>query len=316
MPVRDLDPWRGKRVGVLMGGPSAERDVSLNTGRGVHAALAERGWDAVAIDWTAGADPTRLLRDARVDVIWNALHGSFGEDGAIQGLFECLRLPYTGSGVMASALAMDKVRSKRLFEAAGLGTAPWKILADTDAAATVDDAARAWGWPVVVKPACEGSSVGVTIVHDAGESAAAVELARRYHGPVLVEKFIPGQEIDIGVLAHAALGTVEIRPAKEFYDYEAKYLRKDTQYLVPAPVSPAIEAELRRVAVAAFDALGCTGYARVDTRVDPSGAIHLLEVNTLPGMTATSLLPKLAKHAGMSYGELCETILATAGLHL
>jgi D-alanine-D-alanine ligase len=307
---------KGKRVGVLMGGPSAEREVSLKTGAGVHAALLERGHDAVALDWAKDVEVVHLLRRARVDVVWIALHGSFGEDGAIQGLLECLRIPYTGSGVLASALAMDKVRSKRLFEKAGLGTARWRALTASEGSDVVRAAAADWGWPVVVKPAAEGSSVGVTIVHDPAAADAAVALARRYHGPVLVEAFIPGQEIDIAVLGEHALGTVEIRPATEFYDYEAKYLRKDTQYLVPAPVTPAIEAELRRVALAAFHALGCRGYARVDTRVTPAGEINLLEVNTLPGMTATSLLPKLAAHAGISYGEVCERVLDSAGLEL
>jgi len=309
--------WRGKRVGVLMGGPSAEREVSLNTGRGVHAALVERGHDAVALDWRAGADVVALLRDARVDVVWNALHGTWGEDGAIQGLLECLRLPYTGSGVLASALAMDKVTSKRLCEAGGVPVTPWKILpagGGADAVAAAREAAAAWGWPVVVKPACEGSSVGVSIVHADAELPAAVALAAQHHGATLVEQFIPGQEVDIGVLDGEVLGTVEIRPAKEFYDYEAKYQRNDTLYLVPAPLTAAADAEVRRIARASFALFGCRGHARVDTRVRPDGQVFLLEINTLPGMTGTSLLPKLAKHAGMSYGELCDRVLDGARL--
>jgi D-alanine-D-alanine ligase len=306
-----IETWRGKRVGVLMGGPSAEREVSLNTGKGVLAALVERGWDAVGIDWTPGSDVVALLRGATIDIVWNALHGTLGEDGAIQGLMECIGVPYTGSGVLASALAMDKVRSKKLFEAAGVLTAPWRVLAADEGGAAVTAAAAQWGWPIVVKPSCEGSSVGVSIVHAADAADAAVALARRHHGEVLLEKFIPGQEIDVGVLAGRVLGHVEIRPAKEFYDYEAKYLRKDTQYLLPAPVTPAVDAALGRAALAAFHALGCAGYARVDFRVDPEGRVHILEVNTLPGMTATSLLPKLAAHAGIPYGDLCEQILGT-----
>jgi len=308
-----LARWRGKRVGVLMGGPSAEREVSLNTGRGVLKALEERGWDAVGVDWPPGADVLALLRAAHVDVVWNALHGTLGEDGAIQGLLECVGLPYTGSGILASALAIDKLRSKPLFEQAGVATAAWRTLGEHEGAAEVRAAADAWGWPVVIKPSCEGSSVGVSIVHDAGEIDAAVALARRHHGAVLVEQFIPGQEIDVGVLDGRVLGHVEIRPAKEFYDYEAKYQRSDTQYLVPAPVPAGVDAELRRAALAAYHALGCRGHARVDFRVNPAGRVHILELNTLPGMTAPSLLPKLAAHAGMSYGELCEAVLASAG---
>jgi D-alanine-D-alanine ligase len=307
-----LAAFRDRPIGVLMGGPSAEREVSLNTGRGVHAALVARGWNAVALDWTADADVSALLGQAKVAMVWNALHGTFGEDGAIQGLLDCIGLPYTGSGVLASALAMDKVRSKQLFERAGIATAPWRVLGEADGSEAVIAAAAVWGWPLVVKPGNEGSSVGVSIVHGPDEAAAAVALARRHHGPVLVEKFVPGQEIDVGVLTGQVVGHVEIRPAKEFYDYEAKYLRSDTQYLVPAPVGPAVDAELRRAAIAAFEALGCRGHARVDFRVDPSGGVFILEVNTLPGMTKTSLLPKLAAHAGMSYGELCEAIMAAS----
>ena len=308
--------WKGKRVGVLVGGLSAERDVSLNTGKGVHAALVERGYDAVAIDWKDGTELTTLLRDARVDVVWNALHGTYGEDGAVQGLLECLRVPYTGSGVLASAVAMDKVLSKRAFDHAGLGTAPWKLIARDADGAAVRAAAAAFGYPVVVKPSREGSSVGVTIVHGEAELDDAIALARRHHGETMVEKFIPGQEVDVGVLADQVLGTVEIKPAKEFYDYEAKYLRNDTTYLVPAPLSPAADAEVRRVALAAYRLLGCAGYARVDARIEPSGAVYLLEVNTLPGMTATSLLPKIARHAGISYADVVERVLDAATLHL
>jgi D-alanine-D-alanine ligase len=308
--------WQGKRVGVLVGGLSAERDVSLNTGKGVHAALVERGYDAVSIDWKAGTDLTALLRDARVDVVWNALHGTFGEDGAVQGLLECVRIPYTGSGVLASAVAMDKVLSKRAFDHAGLGTAPWQLVAPDADGAAVRAAAAKYGYPVVVKPSREGSSVGVTIVHGEHELDAAIALARQHHGETMLEKFIPGQEVDVGVLGDEVIGTVEIKPAKEFYDYEAKYLRNDTTYLVPAPLSPAADAEVRRVSLAAYRLLGCAGYARVDARVEASGAVHLLEVNTLPGMTATSLLPKIAKHAGISYADVVERVLEAATLHL
>jgi len=308
--------WKGKRIGVLVGGLSAERDVSLNTGKGVHAALLERGYDAVALDWHAGNDLAALLRDARVDVVWNALHGTYGEDGAVQGFLEILRIPYTGSGVLASAVAMDKVLSKRAFDHAGLGTAPWQLVAPDADGAAVRRAAAAYGYPLVVKPSREGSSVGVTIVHDESELDGAIALARRHHGETLLEKFVPGQEVDVAVLGGAVLGTVEIKPAKEFYDYEAKYLRNDTTYLVPAPLPPAADAEVRRVALAAYHLLGCAGYARVDARVTSDGGVFLLEVNTLPGMTATSLLPKIAKHAGVAYAEVVERVLDDAALHL
>jgi D-alanine-D-alanine ligase len=218
--------------------------------------------------------------------------------------------------VLASAVAMDKVLSKRAFDHAGLGTAAWQLIAPGATPADVRAAAARFGFPVVVKPSREGSSVGVTIVHGDAGLDAAVALARQHHGETMLEKFIPGQEIDVGVLGDEVIGTVEIKPAKEFYDYEAKYLRNDTTYLVPAPLAPATDAEVRRVALAAYHLLGCAGYARVDARVDAQGGVFLLEVNTLPGMTATSLLPKIAKHAGISYADVVERVLDAATLHL
>src|SRR5690349_20056939 len=223
--------FQGKRVAVVMGGLSAEREVSLNTGGGVLAALHEKSWDAVGVDWREGTSLPRLLEDARADVVWNALHGTFGEDGAVQGLCACLGLPCTGSGILASALAMDKVMSKRIFESNGVPTPGWAI---------VDDAAQVAGRALsfVIKPANEGSSVGVTIVEDRAQVPDAIALARRYHGPVLVEDYIAGTEVFVGVLDDRVLGSVEVRPAGKFYDYDAKYKRNDTRYLLP-PELPA-----------------------------------------------------------------------------
>lgn len=304
------NPWQNKRVGVLMGGISAEREVSLNTGKGVHRALVERGYDAVAIEWTAEADLTALLRAERIDVVWNALHGTYGEDGAVQGLLECLKIPYTGSGVLASALAMDKILSKRVFDQAGIPNAAWRVLGDADPQAV----AQELGYPVVVKPAREGSTVGITIVKEPSDLAAAVATARRCHGATFFEAFVPGREISVAILEDAVLGTVEIRPRAEFYDYRAKYLSGDTEYLVPAPLPPEVDAAARRAALDAYRVLDCAGYGRVDLRVDPSGRVFVLEVNTLPGMTATSLLPKIARHAGLDYATLVERILRSASL--
>jgi len=297
------------RVGVLMGGPSSEREVSLASGGAVLAALQGRGHDAVGLDWTAGADLGHLLREARVTVVWNALHGTYGEDGCVQGLCEILGLPYTGSGVLASALAMDKVAAKRLFEGAGLRVPRWEILADAAAA-------RAFGLPCVVKPSCEGSSVGVSIVRDAAGLEPALQAARRGRGVVLGEEYVPGHEVSVGILEERPLGTVEICPQKEFYDYEAKYQRDDTRYLCPAPLAPEVTARLVAAGVAAHRVLGCRGYSRVDFLVTDEGEAFLLEVNTLPGMTSHSLIPKMAAQAGIGYPELCERILAGAGLHV
>lgn len=309
-------PFAGKRVAVVMGGLSAEREVSLNTGAGVLAALQEKSWDAVGIDWREGTSLARLLDEARAQVVWNALHGTWGEDGAVQGLCTCLGLPCTGSGILASALAMDKVMSKRIFESNGVPTPRWKLLPH-DGPADGSDAADAladWKLPCVVKPAHEGSSVGVSIVEARADLPRAVADARRFHGPVIVEDYIAGTEVFVGILDGRVLGSVEVRPATKFYDYEAKYKRTDTKYLLPPELPREIVARCEEHALAAYRALGCTGHARPDLRIATDGAAYVLEVNTLPGMTKTSLLPKIARAAGLDYATLCEQILASASM--
>lgn len=311
-----IDRFKDKKIGVVLGGLSAERDVSLKTGAGVLAALQELSYDAIGIDWRLGTSLPTLLADAGVGVVWNALHGTYGEDGAVQGLCACLGIPCTGSGILASALAMDKIASKRLFESHGIPTPRWCTLPGAaDGPADGADAFTAladWKLPLVVKPADEGSSVGVSIVDDRDQLAAAVVLARTFHGPVLIEDYIAGTEIFVGILDGTVLGSVEVQPATRFYDYEAKYLRNDTRYLIPPDVSPDIVARAETAALAAHRALGCSGHSRPDLRIDRAGNAWVLEVNTLPGMTATSLLPKIARAAGMSYPQLCERILASA----
>jgi D-alanine-D-alanine ligase len=294
-----------QRIAVVMGGLSAEREVSLNTGAGVLAALQEKGHDAVAIDWKQGTSLSRLLEDAHVTVVWNALHGTYGEDGAVQGLCACLGLPCTGSGILASALAMDKVMSKRIFESNGVPTPRWRLL---EAGGDLGD----WPLPCVVKPSSEGSSVGVSICETREQIPAAIAEARKFHGPVLVEDYIAGTEVFVGILDGKVLGSVEVRPATKFYDYEAKYKRTDTKYLLPPELPAAVIARAEELALAAYTALGCTGHARPDLRIATNGEAYCLEVNTLPGMTKTSLLPKIAKMAGMDYATLCERILAGA----
>lgn len=302
-------PYTGNRVAVVMGGLSAEREVSLNTGTAVLKALLEKGWDAVGIDWKVGGpELPQLLTEAGAQIVWNALHGTWGEDGAVQGLCACLRIPCTGSGVLASALAMDKVMSKRIFESNGVPTPAWRVLAPADGA----DALADFPLPLVIKPANEGSSVGVSVVEDRAHIAAALELARKHHGPVIVEEYIAGTEVFVGILDGRVLGSVEVRPATKFYDYEAKYNRSDTKYLIPPELPAGILARVEQYALAAYHALGCSGHARPDLRITHAGAAYVLEVNTLPGMTATSLLPKIAKSIGMDYATLCEQILASA----
>lgn len=292
-----------------MGGCSAEREISLDTGRGVLAALRERGHECVAIDWTPDRSLPVLITAAEVPVVWNALHGTFGEDGAVQGLLACMGVACTGSGILASALAMDKVASKRIFESHGLPTPSWRCLdAGDDAFALADD----YPLPMVVKPANEGSSVGVSIVQARADVPAAIALARKYHGPTLLEAYIAGTELQVGILDDAILGGIEAKPKASFYDYQAKYERSDTEYIIPATVAADALALSEQLALDAYRALGCSGYARVDLRVDEDDAPYLLEVNTLPGMTSTSLLPKIAAHVGIDYPTLCERILASA----
>ncbi|MEO7735759.1 MAG: D-alanine--D-alanine ligase, partial [Kofleriaceae bacterium] len=278
--------FAGRRVAVVLGGLSAEREVSLNTGAGVLAALRERGWDAVEIDWRPGTSLARLLEDAGAAVVWNALHGTWGEDGAVQGLCSCLQLPCTGSGVLASALAMDKVMSKRIFESNGVPTPRWRALPHAPAGTaepaheTADDAAAlaAWPLPLVIKPANEGSSVGVSVVETRDQLAPALALARQFHGPVIVEDYIAGTEVFVGILNGRVLGSVEVRPATRFYDYEAKYKRSDTQYLIPPQLPAAVIERSHQLALAAYQALGCTGHARPDLRISTAGEPFVLEV--------------------------------------
>ena len=306
--------FRGQRVAVVMGGLSAEREVSLNTGAGVLAALLERGWDAVAIDWQPGHGLARQLEASGAAVVWNALHGTWGEDGAVQGLCACLQLPCTGSGILASALAMDKVMSKRIFESNGLPTPRWRVLPHdpSDPSADAGDVLAGFPLPCVVKPANEGSSVGVSVVDTRDQLGPALATARRFHGQVIVEDYIAGTEVFVGILNGRVLGSVEVRPATRFYDYEAKYKRSDTKYLIPPELPAPVIARSHELALAAYQALGCTGHARPDLRISAAGEVFVLEVNTLPGMTKTSLLPKIAGSTGMDYPTLCEHILETA----
>ena len=303
--------WSGKKVAVLYGGRSAERDVSLATGKACADALRARGLDVTLVD--AGLDLAERLRGMGADVAFLALHGRFGEDGCAQGLLESMGIPYTGSGVLASAMGMDKVVSKLVFRDAGLALAPYRVFPRARAAAvTVAD--LPFGLPAVVKPACEGSSVGVHVVKEPGQLAPALADAATFKGDVIVEQYLRGQEVNVAVLEGEALGTVEMVPSREFYDYVAKYTPGMTTYHVPARLSPEGTARVSRDAETAYRALGCAGAARVDFIVTPDGTPHILEVNTLPGMTGTSLVPKIAAGRGIPFPELCERLLDGASL--
>ena len=295
------------KVAVLLGGTSAEREVSLMSGGGVLAALQARGVDAQAFD---PAERTFGELSA-FDRVFVALHGRGGEDGTIQGVLELMGVPYTGSGVMASALGMDKWRTKLLWRAAGLPIPDFVLLdADSDFAAVE----RELGLPLFVKPACEGSSLGVVKVRAPGELAAAYREAAKYDRLVLAEKAVLGGEYTCAIVGDTALPVVKIEPATEFYDYEAKYLRDDTQYRCPCDFTPEREAELRAMALEGFRVLGCRGWARIDFLMDEDGRAYLLEANTSPGMTSHSLVPMAARAAGMSYEDLVVRVLSLAEL--
>ncbi|MEO5624839.1 MAG: D-alanine--D-alanine ligase [Dokdonella sp.] len=311
--MKITDPSEFGRVAVVMGGESAERAVSLDSGRNVLAALRVRGVDAHAVDGIpALLDALRAGHYARVFNILHGQHGG-GEDGVLQGALESLHVPYTGSGVLGSALSMDKVRTKQVWIAEGLPTPRFVALRKGVGASDLDvnAAAARIGLPVIVKPACEGSSVGVTRVFRDEDLAAAAELAARYPGDLLVEEMIEGDELTVAILGHEALPSIRIVPKGVFYDYHAKYVAEDTQYLCPGLDGDA-ETEIRALALAAFDAAGCSGWGRVDVMRNRSGKNFLLEVNTAPGMTSHSLVPKAAGVVGIAFETLCWRVLETS----
>lgn len=293
------------RVAVLMGGRSGEREVSLKSGAAVLAALQRGGVDAHAFD-----PAERPLHDIEgFDRVFIALHGRYGEDGTIQGALELLGIPYTGSGVMASAVGMDKWRTKLLWRAAGVVTPDFELVtADSDFAAIE----RKLGLPLFVKPANEGSSIGISKVKQAGGLKAAYELAAKADPLVIAEQFVGGGEYTVGILGDQVLPVIRIVPANEFYDFEAKYLRDDTQYLCPCGLSAEKEAQIQAEALQAFRTVGGRGWGRVDFLMDESGKHYFLEVNTSPGMTDHSLVPMGAKAAGIGFDELVVKILEMA----
>lgn len=295
------------KVGVLLGGTSAEREVSLKSGAAVLAALLSRGVDAHPFD--PAEEGLHGLEAAGFDRVFIALHGRGGEDGQMQGALSLLGIPYTGSGVLASALAMDKWRSKLLWQAAGLPVPDYAVLtADSDFAAIEAQL----GLPIFVKPANEGSSIGITKVKVAGGLRAAYQEAARYDALVLAERELAGGEFTVGILDGVALPVIRIVPATEFYDFDAKYLRDDTQYRVPSGLPAALEAEMQQLAQQAFAVVGCRGWGRVDILLDAAQRPYVLEINTSPGMTDHSLVPMAARANGIAFADLCLRVLALA----
>ncbi len=301
-----------KKIGVLMGGLSAERDVSLNSGKAVQKALLSQGFNSVAID--VGRDLADVLKHEGIEAAFIALHGRYGEDGCVQGLLELMQIPYTGSGVLASALAMHKLYSKQAFAASGILTAPFRCFRRNEPVVLAE---LPFSLPLVVKPVQEGSSVGISIVKEAGQLAEALELAFRHDDEILVEQYIKGQEVQIGILDDRAVGAIEIVPKNEFYDYEAKYTDGMAEHIFPARLEPRLYDKAQQVGLAAHRALGCKGYSRVDLLVTTAGDCYVLEVNTLPGMTSLSLLPEIAaKGSGLSFEALVSSIIASATLSI
>jgi D-alanine-D-alanine ligase len=295
------------KVAVLMGGASAEREVSLMTGAAVLDALVARGVDAARFD-PAERALTELI-DAGFDRVFIALHGPGGEDGAVQGALEWLGLPYTGSGVLGSAVGMDKLRTKRLAEAAGVATPPWIELAG---AADFERAVAELGLPLAVKPATQGSSVGMSRVASAAELPAAWRAASALDPVVIAERWLSGGEYTVAVLQGEALPAIRIETPRAFYDYQAKYFADDTRYLIPCGLAADAEAALREAALATFAATGAAGWGRVDFVADAAGRAFLLEINTVPGMTSHSLVPMAARAAGIDFPELAWRILETS----
>jgi D-alanine-D-alanine ligase len=295
------------KVAVMMGGKSAEREVSLKSGAAVLAALRSSGVDAHAFDPRDKA--LEALHGEGFKRVFIALHGRGGEDGTLQGALDLLAIPYTGSGVLASALAMDKWRSKLVWQATGLPVPEYVVL---DAASDFAAVEARLGLPLFVKPANEGSSIGISKVKAAGELRAAWELAARYDSCVIAEKFLAGGEFTVGILAGQALPVIRIVPATEFYDYDAKYLRDDTEYRIPCGLGAEQEREMREMALRAFAVLGGRGWGRMDLMLDGAGRIFCLEANTSPGMTDHSLVPMAARAAGIEFPQLALKLLEEA----
>ena len=302
-----MNDFKNSVVGVLCGGMSTERDISLKSGQAVATALRGRGYQVVEID--VDQDTPSKLRALQVDVAWIALHGAFGEDGCIQGMLEIMRIPYTGSGVRGSAIAMDKIATKKLLTDTEICMAKDQVWSPGAAIPT------GLGFPVVVKTPGGGSTIGIHMAKNQAELKRALEDCAGFEEDVLVEQFISGEEITVAVLDGQALPVVSIRPIDGFFDFAAKYQKGRTEYLVPAPIDPSTAQTAQRHAEIAFRAIGLSGVARADFIIDESGTPYFLEINTIPGMTATSLTPMSAGEAGMSFEDLVERQLQTAFLH-
>ena len=296
---------KNRRIAVLMGGASSEREISLKSGNCVLKALKEAQLNATAFDVNREL-PDRLIKE-KINLVFIALHGKPGEDGTIQGMLDILNIPYTGSGVLASALSMDKIASKRLFQIGGIPTPEFRVMSKGKCHINPFK-----NFPIVVKPSTEGSTIGVSIVKNENEFKKALETAFRYDDNIICEKYIDGKEITVGILGEEALPVIEIIPKSGFYDFNAKYMKKFTDFVVPANLQREKSAKIKQIALKANKVLGCYGMSRVDMKLDCKLNPYVLEINTIPGLTETSLLPKAAQVAGISFMELCLKLLDSA----
>ncbi|NIA19651.1 MAG: D-alanine--D-alanine ligase [Xanthomonadaceae bacterium] len=303
---------RTKKIGVLLGGISAEREVSLKTGAAILDSLKRQHFQVVGID--VGRDICRQLQAENIEVAFLALHGRYGEDGTIQGVLEFLQIPYTGPGVLASSVAMNKLATKRFLESAAIPTPSYLVAVDKT---VISAAEQKLGYPLVVKPASEGSSLGISIVSSEAELQSSQEKAFGYDAEILLEQYVPGREITAAVLEGEPLPLIEIQPVSGFYDFQAKYTPGATNYLVPAPLPVQVTQVIQQLAVQSCRVTGCrSGAIRVDFRLDLNSKPFVIEINTIPGMTGTSLLPKAAQTAGIDFDSLIVKILCGASLEI
>lgn len=295
------------RVGVIYGGLSREREVSIKTGDAIIKALKELGYDVVPL--LVGEDLVRKVLESKIDVAFIALHGRYGEDGTVQGLLELLKIPYTGSSVLASSIAMDKIMTKKIWLSEGISTAEFQVIKNIDDRRILD-------FPLVVKPPREGSTIGISIVHNDDEYERALREAFAIDSEVLLEKYIKGRELTVAVFNGDVYTPIEIRPKKGFYDFFSKYTKGETEYIIPPEIDRDTQALVMAMAKRAYDAVKCSGAARIDFILSEDNVPYALEINTIPGMTETSLLPKACAYHGISFKELVEKILKTASLHI
>jgi D-alanine-D-alanine ligase len=296
---------KDRKIGVLMGGMSEERDISLKGGDAVYRALVKANYNAVTID--VARDAASRIVEEKIELAFIALHGRYGEDGCIQGLLELMGIPYTGSSVLASAIAMNKVVTKKILLYHGIPTPIFNMFRSEDPLTL-----RALKMPLIVKPISQGSTIGVEIVRGRGELTSAVNEAFRYGDAIMVENFIEGREFTVSILNGKVLPIIEIRPREGIYDFKAKYIDNDTEYTVPAKLPEQLEKKLKRLAIDSYEAIGCRGHGRVDMVIDDESRPNVLEINTLPGMAEGSLLPKAAASAGIGFSSLVEEILLSA----